>query len=291
METTRIERPSEVFVLRSPLYIETRIVPRQQTKIEAGRIAEQTRIRGEDFEMPEAEAHNGDGTTQEKTKSYSTLEFLIDLGTLAVLTITMVYVIKYANEAAKQSGFLDTSVQQQIKNVDEQVVISRPVVLADGMQVARPAPKVAGEYLLGGSKPTENAIVTVINFGKTVAFDVTVIGGLRIGRPEEPAPADPQCDPGVDPPHDSKKTPLAPVNESIPPSLTNLMRILWQFKNGDTLKDFTAGANLYSVGCIYYEALDKKRYYTDICTIWHNGTFETCANPDRNFVRERPDSK
>jgi hypothetical protein len=79
---------------------------------------------------------------------------------------------------------------------------------------------------------------------------------------------------------------LAPVSES----LVTFENQFVDFRSGDTLKMLGENTSLYVVGCIYYEGLDKKQYYSDICSIWSEGTFQSCSDWDRNFVRERPET-
>lgn len=122
--------------------------------------------------------------------------------------------------------------------------------------------------------------MTVLNFGKTVSVNVVAFGELAFGRAEHSAPIDSDCHPNGDPPLDTPKSPLAPAPQSF-------YGLKIGFKNGVTLASRIEGDNLFAIGCIYYEGLDRKRYYTDVCTMWRDGSFQSCWSPRRNFLCER----
>ena len=233
--------------------------------------------------MTATEAQAKTNPPNRSVNNYPWSKFLLDLLTLIVLAATMVGVFWYACEAKKQSGLLDKSVTQQINNVQEQIADSRPIVLANGIQPLKKVKdeKTGKEKIIISDIPTADVHLIAVNFGKTVAVNVVVFGELAFGRAEHPAPSDPRCDPNGDPPLDTPKTPLAPAPESFYGSRIG-------FRNGETLTGRAEGENLFAIGCIYYDALDKKRYYTDVCTMWRDGSFQPCWSPYRNFIRERP---
>ncbi len=202
--------------------------------------------------------------------------------TLVVLAITMWGVLKYAGEAKTQSGSLNNSVIQQTNNVEEQIADSRPVVLANGIQPTKKVPdaKTGKEKIAISDVPTDTAQVTVLNFGKTVTVNMVPFGILAFGQAEHDAPIDPRCSPNSEPLPDTPKSPLAPV-----PYSSYGLQI--KFQEGESLASRREGDNLFAVGCIYYEALDGKRYYTDVCTMWRDGSFQACWSPHRNYLCER----
>lgn len=206
----------------------------------------------------------------------------VDISTLAVLTITVIGVFWYACEAHKQNRLLN-------KNISEQIAVGRPVVLSHGIQPLKKSKDKNGRDLwVPTDSPTDKAVIFAVNFGKTVAVDMVVFGQLAIRRPEQPEPSDPRCDWRMGPPRDAQKTALAPANESVVPNAPNYFFLPVDFRSGDDLSEWKDGNNLYVVGCIYYSGLDGQCYYSDICTIWQNGTFQSqSCSTSRNEMRTR----
>jgi hypothetical protein len=187
----------------------------------------------------------------------------LSVANLAVLAITMGAAIIYACEAHKQNRLLADSIVQQ-------TLIIRPVLLADPVR-----PEGTNAY------PSE-ATANIVNFGKTVALEVVAPGELISAASEEPAPHDPRCNINGGPPKDSYMTALAPVdamteNRIYYPAIWHLSR------NEDISK--MEGRMLYAVGCVYYEGLDGRSYYSDICTKWVSGNFQGCDSRTRNLIK------
>jgi hypothetical protein len=101
--------------------------------------------------MEETDAPTSDGNTPQQSETYPWTRFLIDLGTLVVLTITMIYIIKYAGAASEQNRHLADSVAQH-------VIMTRPVIIENRTETAE----------LKEGIPSEGRIF-VQKFGKSVA--------------------------------------------------------------------------------------------------------------------------
>ncbi|MGO9454287.1 MAG: hypothetical protein ACLQDV_25055 [Candidatus Binataceae bacterium] len=130
---------------------------------------------------------NKDETSADKSdkpvKKIDVYNALVSTLTLLVLSATLVYVRNYANEAGTQTGFLNSSVTQQTNSVAEQVIVSRPVVLANGIQPVKKGKDQTGRSgFIPTNAPTDKAVIHAVNFGKTVAIDVVVLGVLAIGK-------------------------------------------------------------------------------------------------------------
>jgi hypothetical protein len=46
-------------------------------------------------------------------------------------------------------------------------------------------------------------------------------------------------------------------------------------------------ADLYAVGCFYYDALDDTPHFSDVCAKWepNSNTFASCPDPKRNKIK------
>lgn len=192
--------------------------------------------------------------------------------TLIVLTVTMVYVIKYARISSRQNDNLTRS-------VNEEVEVNRPVVLTNGIFPVAQDPKT--KKWNQADQPTDAVVVNFINFGRTLADKVVAVGMLAIVAPEEDAPHDQRCSPDGQPSQGVRASPLAPTGAIVP----GAGRELWPLRNSDNLAQLARGDILYAAGCIYYKALDGLQYYTDVCAVWHDGSFQLCSNPNRNLIR------
>jgi hypothetical protein len=269
----------------------------REAKIETKRVgkrANQACVRGEGFQMPETETHNGDGKTPQKSEGYSTPEFLINLLTLIVLTVTLVFVAKYAHEARRQTRFLNGSVKEQIEAVKQQAMTNRPVIIADGISAQGKNEK---------GTPDKVAVVT-INFGKTTAEIVTTIGHIFVVNNGDSAPFDPECNEKGAWPKGQKVTALVPfvppqpITVTVPPKkrgdkpataiiypqAIGTVAWIWDLAQGQDLTDLS-GKTVFITGCIYYKGLDHKRYFSDVCVSWGGGDyFPTCTDLARNFI-------
>jgi hypothetical protein len=190
-------------------------------------------------------------------KAITKPRFAVELGALIVVLV-------YTISSCAQSCYLAHSVAQQ-------VMIDRPVLLSDGMSTLQSKEGI----------PTKVRI-TFFNFGKTVALNATPFGHLEIGNTNKTAPRDANCSPDRIPPRDVYHSALAPYENG------GFMFHEWaslaetdvtELKNNPT-------KIIYVVGCIYYEGLDHRRYYTDVCMTWTpNWPYAICGDTDRNFIR------
>lgn len=212
--------------------------------------------------------------------------------TLIVLSVTMVFVIKYACEARRQTRLLNSSVKQQIENVKQQVMINRPVIIANGIGIVE-------KNSFG--VPIKVRVATV-NFGRSTASVMTAVGHIFTTNAGEPARVDDQCKEGGPWPKGNRLTALVPYQP--PPSVTlsipagakpGLITIPMQ-PIGATAWDWTPGEGfdpasvnkgktLFVIGCIYYRGLDDRTHFSDVCASWAGGTdFPSCPDLTRNFV-------
>lgn len=226
--------------------------------------------------MEETEGHNRNRNEPPKSESYPRSKFWIDIATLIVLSITMVGVLYYACEARRQN-------EQLSRSVAEEVATNRAVVLTNGIMPVK-KDTTTGNYTPTKKVLSDTVAVVSVNFGKTVAQDVELVGMLAFEKPELPAPFDPECDYAKEPPKDKRRTALAPVNEA-PGGLVNFDTDIWTLRSGDDMGQLQSGDILYAVGCIYYRAIDGKSYYSDVCTLWRGDSFQSCSNVGRNFIR------
>jgi hypothetical protein len=156
--------------------------------------------------------------------------------------------------------------------VAEQVASTRPVLMADGIN---PTDK------------TNSAVnVLIYNFGTTVATEIATAGTLKIAKKSGEPPVDPRCQPNGYPSQNIPTTALAPLEKSPKPGIASYYCTTW-FSGPTSRSQPSADEALYAVGCIYYEGLDGRRWYGDICTMWTNGSYLTCPEVNRNFICER----
>lgn len=189
----------------------------------------------------------------------------VDKWNAAILTITMIAVIVYACEAHRQTGLILNSVQQE-------VMINRAVVIPNGVEASAHKGTIPIEVHVRGR-----------NFGRSMALKTMLIGEIALRYPNEPAPFDPRCREKEGAPKDLESTPLAAVEgSSVMDSEPN-----WVPASGENVDEAQTGKLLYAVGCIYYEGLDKQKYFTDICTYWvpsRPQDFKECPDTERNYV-------
>lgn len=126
---------------------------------------------------------------------------LVDGLTLVVVFVTMIFVIKYAEEAHTQNISLTRSIQQQ-------EMVSRPVIIANGVGVVDRDQK---------GVPIKVRAATV-NFGQSTAPKMTAVGHLFIANAGDPAPVDPQCVENGPWPKGNRLTALVPFQQA--PSLS-----------------------------------------------------------------------
>jgi hypothetical protein len=157
-----------------------------------------------------------------------------------------------------------------LKEEREQVLTNRPAVIAN---VMRPNDIQDGE-------PNE-ALVTVVNFGRTLALNVIVPGEVVTAHSYETEPSDPRCSEYGRPPKDLYKTALAQV-DAIPNHPSSYEA---EWKLAPYTRNAEQGDIIYAVGCVYYEGLDGSLYYSDICNKWDGHGFVACVNTERNYVR------
>jgi hypothetical protein len=198
-------------------------------------------------------------------KAYKKPRFAIEVAALVV-------VIFYTIFAGIQNLLLR-------ENVNQQVLIIRPVVFANGI--------VSIEFK--ESVPTK-VRMTIRNFGKTTALKVTPVGHIEIGDPDKAAPTDSRCNPKSYAPTDTFSSALAPTDNG------GLMFTDWGVPNPYTwdlteYKKNPQKKTIYLVGCIYYESLDHRHYYSDVCAAWQPdqnlspfSPWPPCLDADRNFV-------
>ncbi len=217
--------------------------------------------------MEETEAHHKDGDTPQKNKGYSVVEFLIDLGTLAVLTATMIGAFRYAAEAHRQNTLLAQNVEQEVLN-------NRPVLVPNGVATV----------LRGQDNIPIGVDVKLRNYGKTLAVGVVIAGEMLVRGVGEPAPADSDCVedgaiPKINIPY-VKSTPAIGMGESADAG--------WTLAPDQPLERVNLNGVLYVVGCAYYFDLDKKtRYFSDVCVSWVPKApqeFQNCDDPNRNYA-------
>jgi hypothetical protein len=229
-----------------------------------------------------------------KGEGYTTPEFLINLLTLIVLAVTLVFVAKYAHEARRQTRFLNGSVKEQIEAVNQQAMTNRPVIISSGISIQGKNEK---------GTPVKIAVVTT-NFGKTTAEIMTTVGHIFVVNTGEPAPFDPDCNEKGGWPKGQKVTPLVPfvppqpititippkkrgdkpTTEIVYPQPIGTVSWLWDAAQGQDLGDLS-GKTVFVTGCIYYKGLDHKRYFSDLCVSWGGGDyFPICPDVTRDFI-------
>jgi hypothetical protein len=230
-------------------------------------------------QRPESAAKNGDnGTTPILATKEAILQTFVDeyktrdsqsyglqKRNFWLAVIVALVIFGYTTVAALQWCAMQTSVA-------EQVATTRPVLMADGINPT--------------DKSNSSADVMIYNFGQTVATEVATAGTLAIAKIGEP-PTDTHCKPNGDPSRSIPTTALAPLEKSPKPGIASYYCTTWQFSSSASHSPPSSGEAIYAVGCIYYEGLDERRWYGDICTIWANGSYVTCPEPGRNFTCER----
>ncbi len=214
--------------------------------------------------MEDAEARDCNREAPQKCKCYSCGKFLIDIGTLTVLTVTMVFVIIYACAANTQNA--------------QQMFLIRPVLMSNGMVPDR---------MVNGFPTVMHS--NVVNFGKTVALTVALPGELIIKDAEYPGPYDPRCPDDGELPRDVKlrikDVPVTALSQvDAVAGHPNPYGQDWKLKDRDSLTDMS-GKALYAVGCVYYKGLDGSPHWGDICAKWADGGFQTCDSKERNYVK------
>lgn len=181
--------------------------------------------------------------------------------------LTVVGILAYGAIAYRQWNAM-------AKAVEQQVLINRPMILADGII---PAQLVEGTPVI--------AFVDNVNFGKSIALKVFSVGRLKIQDSDKATPTDPECNPD----HRPKDTTLAlaPRGEVADPnSHAGGFRAQWYLVHpSDAARAKDRMMRLYAVGCAYYEGLDHSSYYSDICAMWTGSAFQPCEDPDRNYIR------
>ena len=189
----------------------------------------------------------------------------VDIGTLAVLSLTLAAVIVYACEAHRQNVALNNSVKQQ-------AMINRPVIIGSGVAV---------ETSTNGI-PTK-VVVTIVNFGRSTAPLMTAVGHIFVSDAGEPAPVDPQCKEGSSWPRGNRLTALVPYNSALAP--TGITRWEWTPAEGQNVTEASNDKPLFIVGCIYYKGLDDSGYFSDFCVSWAGGNnFPVCTDSSRNYI-------
>ncbi len=215
--------------------------------------------------------------------------------TFVILAVTMWGVLRYAREAKRQSKLLDESVKQQIENVKQQVMINRPVIIANGVGIVEAN---------ASGVPTKVRVATV-NFGRSTASVMTTVGHIFTTNAGEPAPFDHQCKEGGPWPKGNRLTALvpyelppslslsllAPARKGKPESITIPMQPIgsvawnWTPAEGFDAASVNRRKTLFIAGCIYYRGLDDKTHFSDVCVSWGGGTdFPPCPDLARNFV-------
>ncbi len=175
----------------------------------------------------------------------------IDFATFCVLFVTMFGVFWYAEEAKRQTAQL--------------ILDGRPVLMTNGAEAT-----IVKDGVLQIMNPR------IINFGKTVAKDVTPLGHIIFGQAGN-APHDPDCLRDKPPPK-AWKTALGgdgqPLNRH------------WGWEQGPADTNIGYGPVVYVVGCVYYKDLGDARFYSDICMTW-NATdgLLACPDPNRNTIQ------
>lgn len=215
--------------------------------------------------MEETKSGNNDRDTPPKNEGYPWSKFLIDLGTLIILTFTMIGVFWYACIASRQNTNL-------VRSVNEEIMVNRPVLIANGVVAVQRSNNV----------PSRIAVV-VINFGKTAAPSATAVGHLFIVEPGQPAPVDPRCSKSGKWPTDAPYSALVPGPGT--KEAPELGAWVWEPAQGQDVTLVNAGKILFVVGCIYYKGLDGNVWFSDVCVSWAGGdSFRSCSDHNRNYV-------
>jgi len=190
----------------------------------------------------------------------------------AVEVAALVVVVLYTTFAFWQSWELTQSVKQQ-------VLINRPVIFANGISATASQDGV----------PSKVRII-FRNFGKTVALNVVPVGHIEVGSAlASEAPHEPRCDPSYVPPRFVIQSALSPTTDD------GLLAADWDAPSKWDLTEYKKDPiknAIYVVGCVYYESLDHRRYYSDVCAFWQPdlkmsplSDFPSCIDSQRNTVQ------
>lgn len=198
-------------------------------------------------------------------KIYAKPRFAVEVAALVVVSL-------YTSFAFWQSCELTQSVRQQ-------VLINRPVIFDNG---------ISGIASQDGV-PSKVRIV-FRNFGKTVALNVVPVGHIEVGDAlASAAPRDPRCDPSYVPPRFVVQSTLSPTSDD------GLLVSEWDAPSKWDVTEYKKdpiNKVIYVVGCVYYESLDHRRYYSDVCSFWQPdlkmspfSDFPSCIDSQRNTVQ------
>jgi|GEM_PF-7091566 len=250
--------------------------------------------------MPETGGETNPPCEQPKPKTdwIAVINAFFSGATTAILLVTMVYVIKYANEAHKQNVSL-------AKSIEQQAMINRPVIIGNGVGIVEKN---------SAGVPTKVRVVSA-NFGRSTAPMMTTAGHIFAINNGQPAPFDPECNEHGPWPNGNPLSALVPyqpppsVNVMVPaPSIEGQRASAkthkpeaetfaipmqpvgtigsdWDVAQEQTLDEVGKGKTLFVIGCIYYQGLDNTDYFSDVCVSWAGGDqFPVCPDRTRNFV-------
>ena len=110
--------------------------------------------------MVEAEGGNGKGQSAQKSESYPWSKFWLDLGTLGVLIVTMIFVIKYAGDAKRQNVLTQQAIETNTRPYLSVNIVS------DGFRFNWP---LNGMQLQGGQRGCLRLPYQIFNQGKLPA--------------------------------------------------------------------------------------------------------------------------
>lgn len=235
-----------------------------------------------------AEADEVQPNGEHKPRTFQEKTYYVNVTNTVILAVTMLAVIVYAFQACNQTA-------QMIKSVNQEVMVNRPVVIANGVAILEKN---------SAGVPIKVQVKTA-NFGRSTAPFVVTAGHIFAVDAGQPAPIDPECDEKAPWPKRNKPTALAPfvppqyvtvpiqadpTNKGtagtaiVPVPVVGSAMWAWDRASGQDLGN-VSGKTVFVSGCIYYTGLDGGRYFFDVCVSWAGGgDFPTCTDTTRNQV-------
>jgi hypothetical protein len=224
--------------------------------------------------------------------------YVVVTATLAALTLGIIYLFYrtsarlattaenqakiIATQAAmldKQRTMAESTVMALKAQLDEQVAADRPAIITNGAFPAKLG-KMPQSWIQIETKggPPKNVAVSWHNFGNSIATEFVQKGHLMLAKPGDPPPVDPECNEFHRPERQNNRTSLAP---------DNTMFVVWSGSQGTDLTDATNSQTVYAVGCAYYNGLDERRFFSDVCLLWlpnQQPEFQLCQDANRNYM-------
>jgi hypothetical protein len=212
----------------------------------------------------------------EHNTNYSDQEHCQTTERFAVFKLALSVVLTFATvgafaAAAIYACYAKQQVMQMTNSVNQQVLVSRPVVIQNRVEV-----------MLDGDKT--RAWITFRNFGKSLAVRAVAPGHLFVAdrRPFEPDCRNPKTPPKGG---NLETIAIAPTEGSSDRPWSQS----WSLADPKSLADFgKVGNKLYIVGCVYYTDMGGERHRSKVCLTWEptrtTEPYPPCTEPDSNKI-------